>query len=361
MNKLYGGEDTPATLEGRVAHHVVAEAIEGRDLTAGTLVQASDSGEMLAVTDDMIEGAAVFIADLRATLGDRWISTQVGGVLEGAPVPGRLYVECRLPSSPEIDAACWGTPDAFIRLDADWLVLWDYKFGHRRVDADHNWQCAAYLASLRFARGNQVRIVQPRNFEAGAPVRVWNALPGELVTLWARLRGAAGKALAAGRDATVGEQCRDCPGRHACGPLQAAGNTWAEFAGMTATVAELPPVHAGREMLYLSEAIATLEARRSGLEAVVTAAYRRGLRGLGWAIERAQGRRVWTAATDTVEGLGQMLGKDLLKPPAPITPAQAIAAGIPAELVESMSERKPGGEKLVIDTETKARRAFFEE
>lgn len=362
MNKLYGGEDTPHSMEGRVAHHVLAEAIQGRWMTVGTLVQASDTGEMLAVTEDMLESAAVFVADLRAVLPEGWNRVLVGEDMKaGVVLPGVLYVECKWPSSKFIDPDCWGTPDVLLRRADRTTILWDYKYGHRKVEAVGNWQCAAYLAPLAMTAPPQVRIVQPRNFETGAPVRVWNPTAIELEGMWEDLRLAAKAAMKAGRLATVGEQCRDCPGRHACGPLQAAGNTWADFASSTATVQELPPTHAGREMLYLSEAIATLEARRSGLEAVVTSAYRRGERGLGWAIERAAGRRVWTASVEQVQGVGMMAGKLLLKPPVPVTPIQAIAAGIPAELVESMSERKPRGEKLVVDTETKARKAFFEE
>lgn len=365
MNKIYGGEDTPESLEGRVAHHVLVEAIQGRWMTPGTLVQASDTGEMLAVTEDMLEGAAVFVADLQATVPEGWSEVIVGHKYNTPLRPhlGALYVECRVPPSPDIHPDCWGTPDVFMVQPSGRIVLWDYKFGHRKVDAVGNWQCSAYIASIMQSEmcGVQIRIVQPRNFEAGAPVRVWNSPPSEQEALWAELRLAARAAMASPRDATVGPQCRDCPGRHACGPLQAAGNAWADFADSAATVHELPPTQAGREMRYLSEAIATLEARRSGLEAVVTSAYRRGERGLGWAIERATGRRVWTATVEQVQGIGLMAGKDLLKAPQPITPTQAIAAGIPAELVESLSERKPGGEKLVVDTETKARKAFFEE
>lgn len=362
MNKLYGGEDTPESLEGRVAHHVLAEAIQGRWLTAGTLVQASDTGEMLAVTDDMLDGAAVFVDDLHATVPEGWAEVVVGADMRNSViVPGVLYVECMWGASPFIHPDCWGTPDVLLRRADRSTIVWDYKYGHRKVEAVGNWQCAAYLAPLAMTAPPQVRIVQPRNYEAGAPVRVWSPTAIELEGMWEDLRLAAKAAMGSPRDATVGEQCRYCPGRHACGPLQAAGNTWADFAASTATVQELPPTHAGREMRYLAEAIATLEARRSGLEAVVTSAYRRGERGLGWAIERAAGRRVWTASVEQIEGVGMMAGKLLLKPPAPVTPTQAIAAGIPAELVESMSERKPGGEKLVIDTETKARKAFFEE
>lgn len=367
MERLYGGADTAAALEGRAAHAVLAEALQGRWMTPGTVGAVSADGEVAEVTDEMLDGAAVFLDDVVDTLGGLPSAISVGGQIEpdiSKREAARLYAETRVP--PVLHPECWGTPDVFIYPDTRRVVLWDYKFGHRRVEAVRNWQTLAYLASLVPASESwsaQVRIVQPRNYDPGSPVRVWDIPDTRLVwPLWEALRAAARAAMEKDRTATPGpDQCRDCAGRHACGPLREACMSLVDFVGSPASVEAQSSEMAGRELAALAAAHALIEARVSGLEAVLTAAYKRGERGIGWAVERGRGRRVWTASVEQVQGLGVLTGVDLLKPPAVITPGQAKTRGVPETFVDQMSEQRAGSEKLVPDTQTQARRAFFTE
>lgn len=340
MNKLYGGEDTAATLEGRAAHAIAAKAVQ---FGADPLPQVGELVEGVPVTAEMIEGAQILAADVAKLVG-----------------PGdRLYVEHTLRPSSILHPEVWGTPDVVLRRPDGSAVIWDYKFGHARVEAVRNWQLACYAALLEVDEV-EFRIVQPRCYEAGGPVRVWKPTPGELPGMWADLRRAATAAMESGRQATPGLQCRYCPGRHACSALQQAGGLLSDFAD-AAQVLELPAVQAGRELAYLRQALSLLEVRASGLEAQVKTAWERGERDIGWAVERSSGRKVWSVPVERLRAVADLTGVNLFGEPSPITPTQAVKAGLPVELVEAMSERKAGAEKLVPAESSQAFAAFFKE
>ena len=358
MNRLYGGGDTEATIEGTAAHSVLATLAANNP--TGDYVLVGDNP--VEVTDEMIEGAELFLADVREAVGSEWVDTRIADP-EGRTKRSRyLYVESRC--LPKLHDECWGTPDAWLRTADGRVVLWDYKFGHKRVDAEGNWQALAYLASVMDGVPGpcEVRIVQPRNYEPGAPVRVWRPTEQELLDGWAELKAAAHEAMQPDRTATVGvDQCEHCPGRHACVPLQETAMALIDLSARPATTNELADYQAGRELVWISQAVALLEARRSGLEAQVMAAYRRGDRSTGWVVQTTRGRRVWDASEEAVKGLGMMLGVEVTKPPKLVTPAQAIKAGIPEAMVMPLTKQQAGSEKLVQETNSTARRAFFKE
>ena len=53
-----------------------------------------------------------------------------------------------------------------------------------------------------------------------------------------------------------------------------------------------------------------------------------------------------------------MLGVDLARPIEPITPAQAVKAGLPAEMLTALAETPRGGAALVRDDGSRARTVF---
>lgn len=357
MNTLYGGGDTEETIEGTAAHLVLADLIANK--LPGDEVLVGDTP--IEVTDEMLDGAELFIADVRSAVGAEWVDTRVADPAERTKRSRYLYVESRC--LPKLHDKCWGTPDAWLRTADGRVVLWDYKFGHKRVDAEGNWQALAYLASILDGTPDpcEVRIVQPRNYEPGGPVRVWRPTEQELLDGWAQLKAAAHQSMLKDRNATVGEQCEHCPGRHACIPLQEDAMPMVDLASRQAAVSELADYQAGKELVWITRAVAMLEARRSGLEAQVMAAYRRGDRSTGWVLQRAAGRRVWEANEDVVKGLGMMFGVEVTNPPKLVTPNQAIKAGLPENTVMPLTKQQTGSEKLVQETKSTARRAFFKE
>ena len=79
-----------------------------------------------------------------------------------------------------------------------YLDLWDYKHGHRFVDAFENWQEIDYAfgiigrpefagippANIEITFG----IVQPRNYHAMGPVRTWKVRADQLAVYAERLK-----------------------------------------------------------------------------------------------------------------------------------------------------------------------------
>lgn len=77
-----------------------------------------------------------------------------------------------------------------------------------------------------------------------------------------------------------------------------------------------------------------------------------------YGIEQTYSNRVWRDGL-TCEFLEMVTGKKLARPPEPVTPAQAIHAGVPEHVVNQFSTRKETGLKLTrVSTEAKAKRLF---
>ena len=120
---------------------------------------------------------------------------------------------------------------------------------------------------------------------------------------------------------------------------------------------ELTPEAAGSELRMIWDAIQTLEARATGLEASVTQAINSGKRLVGLGLEGTIGREAWTATVPEVLSLGEAMGVNVAKP-AILTPKQAIKAGLPEDVVKAFSARKSGAVKLVLSNDRAVRQAF---
>lgn len=339
-------EDSEAAREGEAAHWVVEEMVEGVIVPVG---HAAPNG--VIVSPEMIKGGHMMVADMQGMLGANWRAM--------------VKVEQTLPPDAALHPLCFGTPDAFAIHGAT-IYLWDYKFGFSPVDVRENWQLIVYLAllfkhlSLGDDRQWRVRfaIVQPRDYSGGERgVKVWEIGAHELRAHINVVRNAFAEALGPNPRLRVGPGCRNCSARHACPELQRAGLLEAEL-GQQAQPFDLSPGALGLELQMLERAIATLTARKTGLDAQAIRAIKAGAQVPGYAVSRGDGRVVWNKPANMVINTGKLLGFDLAKPPEPITPKQAMDLGMPAEIVGSWSESKPGAEKLVPDNGSLAARVF---
>lgn len=338
-----------SSLEGTAAHWVNQHM-----LTAGIPEVGTMTPQGIPVTQEMVEGAELLMADIYATLGRQWKQM--------------LFVEQRV-LIPRVHKDNWGTPDYYAWGTTSTgkvvLYLWDYKFGYGLVEAANNWQLIDYTAGILDQMGNSdlevivdMRIVQPRAFHRDGPVRKWRVLAADLRPQINILAMAAEDATSVSPTATPDpDACENCKGRHACEALQRRAYKIADAAKQYAAL-ELTPHAMGLELRTLKHAQALLEARISGLEMEVQANIKRGQRVPFWSMESSPGRLAWVKPSSEVIALGQMLGVNLSKPVEPITPAQAIKAGVPDDLVKLYAQRPTGTAKLVYDDGTKARLTF---
>lgn len=311
-------ERSQESLEGDAAHWIGGETLrqmkqfgQARAFTAG---QRAPNG--VVVDDEMIDAANQY-ADY---------------VLENCAYPAGLHVEEKI-SCPRINPHSEGTPDSWWYSGTpETLVidLPDFKYGHRFVEVVKNLQLVNYAAGImdhpdlngvRPARW-RFHIVQPRSYTPAGPIRTWTATTDELEPLWAQLKAAAAEAVAPGARTVVGEECWDCKGRHECATLDRAAMAALSFVGDTVPL-QMTPAAMGLELRMLEHAETLLGARKTGLAAQVETLLKSQQSVPGWELGRTKPREQWAKDPAEIFTLGDMLGKDLRKPPAAITPPQA--------------------------------------
>jgi hypothetical protein len=348
MNQTYPQADTPASAEGTAAHWAASEMLAERVVAEG---QVAPNG--IVLTEEVIEGAELYY------------DAVIDAVPANITAADKLYVEKRV-DIPGIHALNWGTPDAwFYDPVAGVLHVFDFKFGHDFVSEFENWQLIDYVAGILDqldidGHADQhltvrMTVVQPRSYHRAGPVRTWTVKAWELRPYFNKLRMAAEIATAPNAPAVPNAQCLYCPGRHACEALQRDAYRSARLSVASLPV-DLPPDALGLELRYLREASKRLDGRITGLQEQARATLAAGQHVAFHALENVEGRRAWNKTVDEVVQLGQLFGVDVAKRGA-ITPAQAITAGLSADVVAQYSER-PSGLKLVPDDGSTARRVF---
>lgn len=353
-------DDSPEAREGIAAHHYVAELLNGRDVAVGAVAPNGHP-----ITAEMVDCALPFLVDIRDTLK--------------AASPGlTLRVEERVYAH-SVHEHNWGTPDTYLMDRArKTLHVWDYKYGHRFVDAARNWQLIDYAIAILDSEGLSpvvafdpgastaewagwsitLTIGQPRNYDPIGPIREWHTTGEALRDVYLpRLRQSAYEAMQPGAPYTTGEHCRDCSGRHACPALQQAG-ALAMDVSLAAQPVELPPHAIGLELRQIDDAIKRLEARKTGLEEHALGLIRGGTRIPFYSATHASGRERWKVPVAEVIALGDMLGVGLQKTPEAITPAQARKAGIDASVITAYADTPKGALRLTRVDDDAAALAF---
>lgn len=306
-------DETEASREGTQAHFVATELV--RD------------GVIVASNQEMADGAKLFY---EAAEGSQW-------------------VEKRL-SMHSVHPECFGTPDA-VRYDtaAQTLEVIDYKYGHGYVEHWHNPQLLLYaigaLEALRIVDWSgwsiTLTIVQPRYYGA-EPVRSCKVSGQSLQSIWLpRFREAARLADDPGALCKTGPWCRYCSALLHCEAARKMQGAALDYTDRQ----ESGPVTAesvGAEMTHIERALRVLKDRQTALEAQAAVMPRVA----GWSKEPKYGRLAWNDSDDAVIELGDALGTDLRRPPAPITPTQAKKL-VDESVIAAYAERPFAGIKLV--------------
>lgn len=335
-------EDSEDAKDGQAAHWAAAEMLAGRVVSDG---QITPAGRVLTL--EMVEAAEEFFEEVTQTTGPNW---------------PRLVVSEQPVNLSRILPGMWGTPDARATLTPRLRYVWDFKFGHRYVDPFENWQLLCYALADDHAREDPngtvvLKIVQPRSYHRSGTVRTWRLSVAQLEPYRQRLAQAAAAAMSPGATLTTGPACFDCSARHACPAYQAAGYEAAEVAGQP-QVTELTPAALGLELRNLWRAADRIKGRITGLAAQAEALHARGVPVPFTEMQPGRASTVWTLPPAEVIATASLLGVNLAKPPAAITPRQAEAAGFAPELVAAYSKTVPGALKLAQQDTTTARHVF---
>lgn len=343
---------SPSRAEGIASHWAGAQGLAGAMPAEGTL---APNGVVL--TDEMIEGAELWVDDVLATADERRLRAH-------------LQIESPIPLPRILDGMVARSDVWLFDQAAGVLFIWEYKFGRTLVEARENWQLlldACGILDLLGVDGIadqhitvEMRVVQPRAYHRDGRVRTWRTKASDLRGYFNTLAAAAHEAATHPSPSLVaGPHCLNCPAARGCPTLRRnilAIADWAEGAQPE----QLPPDALGAELVLLELLEKLVKARHTAIETQVEATLRAGQPVGDWTLEPAYGRQKWTAPAEDVAALGDMLGVDLRKPLDVITPNQASKKGVDAAVIKSYSEYPSAGMKLVRDTNltNKARLAF---
>jgi hypothetical protein len=343
--------DTEHTLRGEATHWIGEQALSHPDMPVFSF---SSDPNGTHIDAEMIEAARVYVADIEATFYE-----QAHG--EG------LHLEHRV-SIPRIHAECFGTPDAFwFDALARVLYIWDFKFGYGIVEAPDNWQAICYAAGIIDYLGLDdqtvtvcVRIVQPRAFHPGGPVREWRVPATDLRGPINQLESAANEIMRTDRKQKLctGVHCRYCESKHQCPALRGAAYYACDVVDFIRVPEVMSSAEAGLELRLLEAASKRLEYRIEGLRADLEYRIKSGDAHTGHEMRGGTGAPEWLVPADEVFALGDLCGIDLRKKPAPITVTQAKKKGIDELVINDYSTRKKSALKLVPIDANEAARVF---
>lgn len=342
MNRLYPEvQDKPEAAEGEAGHWAFAEMLYQRQVLVGAI-----AANGVAVTGEMLEGAQLYVE----TVAEAYASM----VVSHYAVEQRVQI-------PRVHVSNWGTPDTWLfghnpTTGRAKLVVLDYKFGYEIVEVFENWQLVDYTCGLLDALGidglgDQVTdvefwVIQPRAPHREGPRRRWKTVASNLRPLFNKLAGAAADAHAEHPLAKPEpDNCKHCPGRHACEALQREGYKTAAVARMS-TPLEMSQEAMGLELKMLQRAVKLAEARATGLAQQIEYALTSGQYSPHFQMESTPARLTWNKSDDEIIALGALLGADLKAKPEAITPTQAKPMLDPAVL-EMYSHRPRSSLKLV--------------
>ena len=350
--------ETDAALEGTASHELAAAMISSMSRARTQFPERGETVGQRASNDwewddESYDGAIMYADEVRRIMADT-------GVFNPS-------IEQRV-SIGWIHAESWGTPDCSL-WDAinTTLYVWDYKYGHKIVEAFENWQLIEYTTGILDALGVDgytdqtikvvMTIIQPRAFHRDGPVRHWTVTASDLRGYVNQLIDVEAAALGDNPKTCTGNECSDCSARHACDTLSRASMGALHYLGLP-TPAPLDADSLSIELRMMRDAFALIKARKSGLEAQAEGLITQGDTVRGYAMEPGQGRQAWTIPAEEAIGLGDLVGIDLRRKLDVITPKQALTAGIDATVIKEYSKTPSTALKLVESTKTTAHAVF---
>lgn len=357
MNLLHAvREETPEQREGTAAHELAATGID-RALRAlpfpfDRVGQKASNGEIL--TQEMAEAAQVYADDVRREAVQR-------GVFGGEAVGVEKKV-----MSQRIHEHNNGTPDFWMHDARNrTLIVWDFKFGHRNVDAFENSQLMNYAGLLFDWLGIDglteqfytviLKVVRPRVYGVNGPVDSWTVKATDLRPYWNDLAVGARESMADDPIARPSFRCLDCDARHACQALQYAAGSAMDYARST-TTQNLPEHALALELGWLDQAKDLIEARLTGLQQEAQQRIDSGKVVPGYGTDVAHGRPAWSDPEQII-AIGTAFGLDLRRTD-PVTPSQAKKAGLPAEVVQHNTHKPTNGRKLYRVKSNQVKKVF---
>lgn len=320
-----GDYENDAAEEGAAAHWLAAQMLAGATVPAGT---TAPNGVL--IDDAMIYHIRGYVEYLHNNF------PQEAGWVWRIETPQKVTL---------IDGE--GTPDfmaynALIRASVLMVACVDLKYGFRPVRAEGDKQLACYFSEWDAAEYYGV-IYQPRG-------------PGDAADLWyydtyfegnwqqrnrAEIYVAAQNARDPNAPLITSPACTNCSGRLNCPALRDAGTIALDVAHENSPLT-LTDTELAAELKFLRWASTRLSDRLEALEQEALSRLQQGSLLPGYYQGFGRGKKDWLIGIEEILALSEGFGVPLLKAPAPITPTQAVQAGIPKEVVERFTTKISG-------------------
>lgn len=232
------------------------------------------------------------------------------------------------------------------------LYIRDLKYGFGWVEVFENWQLLAYAMLILSTPAPAVKhinlgIFQPRASHPQGPNRTWTISVDELEVFRDKMnRNLQAIYMGVNLKTISGPHCRHCKGIIRCHGADAAADFAIDVA-MAPGHAEPTPEQVSGGLVILGRALKLLENKKAALEQASVEQIRRGVIIPGWEVGQNVGAAAWKQGPQGVIDTGRMMEADLSRPPAPITPTQALSRKlITKKAFATMSERTPGAWSL---------------
>lgn len=357
--QLYPEQENEHTAEGTAAHWVAEQVLTSYLSNTDVLVASDFNGSVapngVVITEEMVEGAQVYITDVLKIANEY-------GCLSSLQIEQPVKID-------RVHSLNWGTPDLRVFIpERARLIVDDFKFGRKVVEVRENWQLIDYAIGAldEIVGGNglgdqqitvELRVCQPRAFHPDGPCRSVEMNGADLRNYANQLQTAAEQSQLPEPPTMAGEHCVNCPGAHHCLTLQQAA------AGIcdrieTLNLSELPPAQLAVEIGYLQKAQKLLNARLDAVEAQALQLSNDGTVVPGYAVGYGRGTFKWDKPDSEVLEMGDLMGIDLRKPEAPITPTQAKKLNVDHAVINCYASKHQGSQRLVRVEETVAARVF---
>lgn len=331
--------------EGTLAHDIGAQCLQYNHDPVTALGKewnntTRDDGSIIEptiVTQEMVNGVTAYVNHCRSLYGS-------DGGQGGVESSGQLDFPGGIVLTGTMDHWYW---------DAHGLHISDLKYGFGWVYPEENWQLVSYAVMVWKMKMNghlppmvHLHIVQPRAFgRAGGPVYTWS-FNGELLRNYHNiLQNTLSEAVQPNARLNSGDHCRYCRYILNCDVNRRAAGQALDVSGLS-NDHDLEPIDVSLELSEAQAAMTRLKHRVTALEQHGIALAQQGQTPPGYEV-----RDTWTkgATWDIPDPLaaGDEMGVNLRAEPKPLTPAQAIKAGlITKEMAGYMSSKKVTGKTL---------------
>lgn len=358
--------ETPQSREGTAAHWVMAEVLlnfTGRQ--SGPLVCAEYIGKTapngVVIDDKMAQGAQVIVDDVLKVC-------QQHGALQSLMIEQPVHM-------PRIHPENGGTLDVSLYLPAiGWLFVWDYKHGHRPVEAEGNEQPIDYVAGLTELHGIDgmtdqrttvcIRIVQPFAYSANGPIDEWVVGLADLRGAFNKLSAQAYEALGDNPTMTAGPWCRGCLAVLPCAVGRKYVYGLIDTVNAPYEIDSMTSADLAAERLILREGHAVLKARLEAIEEDLHYRITQGDVTSGLVLETKPGNLEFTVPETQAAAFAKQFGVDISKPGV-MTPTQSIAQA-PKEIrpmfeqaIKTITRRPAGALNFVPAKNSRTARAFL--